>query len=448
MAEKRYRAFFEGEILPGRDPETVRKDLARLLETDPQDTDRLFKGGRLLLSDGLAKDQALELKTSFARAGAFLVIESYEAEEETEEPPDEILADAIDLSAPEAAREDFFSTPPLEDESLPVPAVLEARPAEDADEVLLPPAVHPLLSLAPELAGPKSFVAPDIPLDLLKKALLGFFSEALDEETRFLADLSVSGNAGTGVLVSNTHLYVKDLYGPVLRIPLCDVTSMKIEAGRNAPLTVNGIMVLAHVPEPLRGPLAALGRFLSRVPESGGNAISDAIPESWIARREKVWRLPGAGIFSSADSFRSFLRNKVFLGRLADSEDNRMLQAMATGAAVTAFAFAVMASIALVRNAALLWGLSTLRMAVSYGLFFGVIAASFRFGIIGFLISAVLCAFFLLLLSGGGLSFTAMGVLMAVSPLLVGLAAAVGAALGASLGYVAWEFFTNRDSRS
>lgn len=459
MAEKRYRAFFEGETFPGRDPETVRKDLARVLGLSLDEIERLFAGGRVLIADDLAKDQALELKTAFGRAGAFLVMESYEAEQASELLPDGFLEEAIDLSAPpgEAAPEACFPEPEaapgraFDGPPEPMPD-LELAVDQEADgpaQALLPEADpgDPVSAAAPLLAGPKSFAAPEIPLELLQNALLSYASEAIDEKVLFLADLSAIGNAKTGLLVSRSHLYVKDLYGPVLRIPREEIAEARLTPGRNLRLEVNGATVLAGLPEALAGPLAAVAPALSLGPKDAGGPLSDEIPESWVASREKVSRAP-SGLFTNSAAFRDFIRDRVFLGRLSDSEDNRMLKAMATGAAITAFAFAVMATLALVRNAGILWGLSPLRMAAAYGLFLAVIAATFRWRVPGFLISAVICAFLLLLLSGGRLTFTSMTLLMAVSPLLVGLAAGLGALLGASLGYVAWEFLKQRENGS
>ncbi|UFH50872.1 hypothetical protein [Pseudomonas sp. KNUC1026] len=65
-----HEIVFEGQVLPGHAPETVRQNLARVFQADTARLDKLFSGRRLVLKTGLDTQAAEKYREVLERAGA------------------------------------------------------------------------------------------------------------------------------------------------------------------------------------------------------------------------------------------------------------------------------------------------------------------------------------------------------------------------------------------
>ena len=69
-----YDIFFQGELLPGSDADTVKSALAKLFKADADTIERLFSGKPVAVKRGCDKDTALRYKKGMEQAGARPVI--------------------------------------------------------------------------------------------------------------------------------------------------------------------------------------------------------------------------------------------------------------------------------------------------------------------------------------------------------------------------------------
>lgn len=66
--------YFLGEMLPGSDPESVKREVAKLFKVADDAVDRLFSGKPLRVKQGIDVDTASRYRAAFRDAGALLQI--------------------------------------------------------------------------------------------------------------------------------------------------------------------------------------------------------------------------------------------------------------------------------------------------------------------------------------------------------------------------------------
>lgn len=75
-----HEIVFEGQVLPGHAPETVRQNLARVFQADTARLDKLFSGRRLVLKTGLDASAAEKYRQVLERAGARVQVNALAAQ--------------------------------------------------------------------------------------------------------------------------------------------------------------------------------------------------------------------------------------------------------------------------------------------------------------------------------------------------------------------------------
>ena len=66
----KYNVVFKGEVLEGRDLETVKKNLEKLLKINPKTVETLFSSKALIIRKEVDIKTAAQLRNIFRRAGA------------------------------------------------------------------------------------------------------------------------------------------------------------------------------------------------------------------------------------------------------------------------------------------------------------------------------------------------------------------------------------------
>ncbi len=74
--ETAYQIVFFGEILPGRDAEAARGELAAMFKLDPERTLRVFSGKRVVLKKGLNPERAMQYRQRFEAMGLRVRLEA------------------------------------------------------------------------------------------------------------------------------------------------------------------------------------------------------------------------------------------------------------------------------------------------------------------------------------------------------------------------------------
>ena len=65
-----YNVIFEGKVVPGKDPESVKKAMMDLLKMDSEGIERIFSGRPILLKNGVSASTAEKYKKAIEAAGA------------------------------------------------------------------------------------------------------------------------------------------------------------------------------------------------------------------------------------------------------------------------------------------------------------------------------------------------------------------------------------------
>jgi len=74
MPFTRYDIYFSGQIISGRDPAQVKKNVARLFKIDPEKVQRLFTGKTTRIKANVDQDAAIRYRSVFTKAGALIDI--------------------------------------------------------------------------------------------------------------------------------------------------------------------------------------------------------------------------------------------------------------------------------------------------------------------------------------------------------------------------------------
>ncbi|MEW7979028.1 MAG: hypothetical protein G8D28_06515 [gamma proteobacterium symbiont of Phacoides pectinatus] len=74
MSFTRYDIYFSGQLLPERDPDQVRQDLARLFKMDLRKVERLFTGTAVRIKADVDQETAIKYRGAFTKAGAVIDI--------------------------------------------------------------------------------------------------------------------------------------------------------------------------------------------------------------------------------------------------------------------------------------------------------------------------------------------------------------------------------------
>lgn len=74
MSENSFAIAFSGELVEGADPAQVRKNLAQLFKTSPDQVEKLFSGKRVALKKDLDQQTALKYQAVLKKAGAVTVV--------------------------------------------------------------------------------------------------------------------------------------------------------------------------------------------------------------------------------------------------------------------------------------------------------------------------------------------------------------------------------------
>lgn len=75
MQETGFRLVFNGQVDLEADADEVKKNVLALLKVDDAAADKLFSGRKIVIKDGLTREQALDYQTAFDRTGAISLIE-------------------------------------------------------------------------------------------------------------------------------------------------------------------------------------------------------------------------------------------------------------------------------------------------------------------------------------------------------------------------------------
>lgn len=154
-----HEIVFEGQVLPGHAPETVRQNLARVFQADTARLDKLFSGRRLVLKTGLDAQAAEKYREVLERAGARVQVNALQVPGEADwaaapepmraraqvAPRDEYMAAFADIDAPDYGIAEVGATIAPAQPSKPAPALdlsaLSLAPAgSDLGQAEAPPA--------------------------------------------------------------------------------------------------------------------------------------------------------------------------------------------------------------------------------------------------------------------------------------------------------------------
>jgi hypothetical protein len=87
MDEQKYKIVFKGETVPGSDPDTVKRSLAKFYKVDIQKAGALFSGKAFILKEGVDLDSAQKYMLQFEQMGAICIVEKLMIEEKKSAPP-------------------------------------------------------------------------------------------------------------------------------------------------------------------------------------------------------------------------------------------------------------------------------------------------------------------------------------------------------------------------
>ncbi len=86
MTEETYRLVFKGEILKGHDPETVKKNVAKIFKKDVSGIKHLFTGKKTVLKKDVDYQTAKKFHEMFKSAGARLIVQKTDSEPQSPSP--------------------------------------------------------------------------------------------------------------------------------------------------------------------------------------------------------------------------------------------------------------------------------------------------------------------------------------------------------------------------
>ena len=81
-----YNIIFEGEIVPGKEIDSVKKALMNILKADEKGIDRLFSGKRVLIRKNVEAETAKKFRKAFEDIGAVCNLEQVKASGEGDAP--------------------------------------------------------------------------------------------------------------------------------------------------------------------------------------------------------------------------------------------------------------------------------------------------------------------------------------------------------------------------
>ncbi|WP_144395499.1 hypothetical protein [Pleionea sediminis] len=79
MIEGKFDIVFAGRFAPGKEPEQVYLNLAKLFKTNEQQIKKLFSGDRVTIKKGLEYAQAMKYQSALKNAGALVLIQEHGA---------------------------------------------------------------------------------------------------------------------------------------------------------------------------------------------------------------------------------------------------------------------------------------------------------------------------------------------------------------------------------
>lgn len=85
--EERYNVYFNGQVMAGHDPGSVRDKLAKLFNADQATLDKLFSGRPQMIKRGCDAATAQKFKSAMERAGAVAIVNVAESVTATETAP-------------------------------------------------------------------------------------------------------------------------------------------------------------------------------------------------------------------------------------------------------------------------------------------------------------------------------------------------------------------------
>jgi hypothetical protein len=74
MPEERFDILFSGQLIQGRDPDSVRQQVGRLFKASPEQLERLFCGRPVVIKKGVDLEAASRYRLAFRQAGALVDI--------------------------------------------------------------------------------------------------------------------------------------------------------------------------------------------------------------------------------------------------------------------------------------------------------------------------------------------------------------------------------------
>jgi hypothetical protein len=123
MEEKLFRIVFEGEFLPGRNPDLVRQKLVEEQGLSPEKANLIFSGKKVVLKENADRDSAMQIKNAFLAAGALCRVEAMGQDLAPKPKNGAPKKDAPQEQAPQPQEDDAPDerVPDQEDEIAPMP---------------------------------------------------------------------------------------------------------------------------------------------------------------------------------------------------------------------------------------------------------------------------------------------------------------------------------------
>ncbi len=200
MPDPRFDIFFRGQIMEGRDPSSVKDEIAKLFKADADKVARLFSGKPICIKSAVDQETAARYRDAIRNAGA--LVEIRPAAQTLKEGAPEPAAVAASDQAPPA----------------------EPPATEEGDMVLLPPNTGSLIDCAQE-------VAPQPIPDISSVALAPEGATIDESEEAPPAEIDTSdltlNPAQSGSL--------EDCARPVEPTPIPDISQMELEEQEQEP---------------------------------------------------------------------------------------------------------------------------------------------------------------------------------------------------------------------
>jgi hypothetical protein len=201
MSAPQFDIYFHGQIMEGRDPATVKEEIAKLFKADAQKTERLFSGKPICIKPGVDQETAARYRNAIRKAGALV----------------EIRPAAQSLSPPQQVEEPQREPEPEAPATSPAPTA-QAPQVEDGDMVLLPPNTGSLIDCAAEVEAQP---IPDTSsVSLAPEGATMDESEAVPPLEVDTSDLSLNPPQSGSL---------EDCARPVEPTPIPDISAMELE---------------------------------------------------------------------------------------------------------------------------------------------------------------------------------------------------------------------------